>query len=117
MILEARKIDLDSIENEIANETKGSLRIGFFTGLLNPKAIIFYMAFLAQFINPVDDQFSQFAILMLTSSLVVAIVLGGYAILASQVCKTFQSVQARRGMGFASGGLLLGGSMLLAETR
>jgi threonine/homoserine/homoserine lactone efflux protein len=75
------------------------------------------MSFLAQFINPVADPFPQFVILMLTSSFLVAIVLGGYATLALQARKTFQSVPARRRMGFASGGLLLSGSLLLAETR
>ena len=41
------------------------------TSVLNPKAIVFYMAFLAQFIDPQGDLPVQLAVLTVTSSLVV----------------------------------------------
>lgn len=96
---------------------RGSLGAGFLTGVLNPKAIMFYMAFLAQFIEPSAPQIPQFLILMATSTLVVAIVLGGYALLAAKVSARLQSLKARKRMGYAGGSCLLGGSVLMAATR
>lgn len=97
-----------------ARSSADSLRAGFLTGVLNPKAIMFYMAFLAQFINPAAPQVPQFLILMASSAMVVATVLGGYALLASAVATRLRSLRARRAMSYAGGGCLLGGSVLLA---
>lgn len=97
--------------------TRGSLGAGFLTGVLNPKAIMFYMAFLAQFIDPAMPQAPQFLILMTTSTLVVALVLGGYALLAAKASTRLQSIKARRRMGYTGGSCLLGGSALMAATR
>jgi len=96
---------------------RGSLGAGFLTGVLNPKAIMFYMAFLAQFIDPGMPQAPQFLILMTTSTLVVALVLGGYALLAAKLSTRLQSIKARRRMGYTGGSCLLGGSALMAATR
>lgn len=96
---------------------RGSLGAGFLTGILNPKAIMFYMAFLAQFIEPTIPQLPQFMILMATSTLVVTLVLGSYALLAAKVSARLQSLKARKRMGYAGGSCLLGGSVLMAATR
>lgn len=117
MIREAQGLDSTAISNDVTTDIKGSLRAGFFTGLFNPKAIIFYMAFLAQFIDPHVDQMTQFMILMMTASFVVALVLGAYALLAVRASRVFKSVRARRRIGFASGSFFLGGSVMMASTR
>lgn len=85
--------------------------------MLNPKAIMFYVAFLAQFIDPNALQIPQFLILMATSSVIVAAGLGGYALLAAQISHRLRSVQARKKVGFAGGACLLGGSAVMAVTR
>ena len=103
---------------DISNpSSKGSLSAGFLTGVLNPKAIMFYMAFLAQFITPTAPQLPQFLILMATSTVVVALVLGAYALLASRVSARLQSVKAHKRMSYAGGSFLLGGSAVMAATR
>ena len=94
-----------------------SLRAGFLTGVLNPKAIMFYIAFLAQFMNPALPMTPQFLILMLTSSVVVFVVLMGYALLATQARRKLTSLRARKSMGYAGGSFLLGGSVFMAATR
>jgi len=96
---------------------RGSLGAGFLTGMLNPKAIIFYMAFLVQFIEPNAPQLPQFFILMTTSSVIVALVLGTYVLLAAKVSAGLQSVRARKRMGYAGGSCILGGSAVMALTR
>lgn len=108
-LLEAKPINSTSV--------RGSLGAGFLTGVLNPKAIMFYMAFLAQFIDPATPQAPQFLILMATSTLAVALVLGGYALLATKVGSRLQSLKARKRMGYTGGSCLLGGSALMAATR
>lgn len=100
-----------------ARGKRGSWRAGFLTGVLNPKAIMFYMAFLAQFIDPGAPQLPQFLILMTTSTLVVALVLGAYALLAAKVSARLQSFKARKRMGYAGGSCLVGGSVIMAATR
>lgn len=91
-----------------------SVGIGFMTGMLNPKAIAFYTAFLAQFIDPDGNLEQQFVILSLTSVAVVGGVLGAYAMLASQARVVFRSPSAQRWFGFAGGGFLIGGSVWMA---
>ena len=93
----------------------GSLRAGFLTGILNPKAILFYVAFLAQFMNPALPLAPQFIILMATSTAIAFIVLAAYALLAAQARRAFQSLRARKRMGYAGGTFLLGGSALMAS--
>lgn len=114
-ILAAKK--LSEIELPTRSSARGSLSAGFFTGVLNPKAIMFYMAFLAQFIDPTSPQFTQFLILMVSSTVVVAVVLGAYALLASKVSGYLKGVTARKRMGYAGGTCLLGGSAVMAATR
>lgn len=95
----------------------GSFWAGTVTAILNPKAIIFYMAFLAQFIDPAGDIGIQIVILTTTSTVVVAVLLTGYALIAAHASRTFQSRLARKRMGYTGGTLLISGSALMAVTR
>lgn len=97
--------------------SSGGVRAGFLTGVLNPKAIMFYMAFLVQFIDPAAPVLPQFLILMASSTAIVALVLGGYALLAGQAAARLRSVRARKRAGYLGGGCLLGGSAVMAATR
>tara|TARA_R110000787_G_C13429320_1_gene445476 strand:+ start:760 stop:1305 length:546 start_codon:yes stop_codon:yes gene_type:complete len=115
-ILEAKRMnDADLVVVASPEIRAGSLRSGFLIGVLNPKAILFYVAFLAQFMNPENAMTPQFLILMATSTATVFIVLGGYALLAAQARKTFQSLRARKRMGYTGGSCLLGGSAFMAS--
>lgn len=95
----------------------GSFWAGSITAILNPKAIIFYMAFLAQFIDPAGNFMLQMGILTATSVAIVAVLLTGYALVAARARTTFQSPSMRRKIGYAGGGLMIGGSALMAATR
>lgn len=114
----ARRLrEADLAEQSFTGHRSASLRAGFLTGVLNPKAIMFYVAFLAQFMNPALPMTPQFLILMLTSCVVVFVVLMGYALLAAQARRQLKSLRARKSMGYAGGTFLLGGSALMASTR
>ena len=99
---------------EVSKVASKSFRSGFLVGLLNPKAIIFYMVFLAQFIDQSRSVSAQIAILIPTATVVVAGVLGGYALLAARASAALQRSDFKRKKGYASGGLLLSGSAMLA---
>jgi len=116
-ITEARRGDLDVSQQARKADGISSLKAGFFTAVLNPKAIIFYVAFLSQFLDSNTSIYSQFAIVVATSTVIVGVTLGGYALLAAQARKTFQSTKARRRFGYTGGGFLIGGSLFMAATR
>lgn len=116
-IMEARKDTVDAPGKTKQHKGTSSLRAGFLTAVLNPKAIIFYVAFLSQFLDPNADIYAQFAIVVVTSTLIVGVVLSGYALLAIQARKIFQSPMARRRLGYTGGGCLIGGSVYMAATR
>ncbi len=116
-IAEARKGVWPKPGEDDRSSHSASLSAGFLVGVLNPKAIVFYMAFLAQFMDPSQEALPQFLILMATSTVVVAVVLSGYLLTAAHARKSFQSALARRRFGYAGGGCLIGGSLAIATTR
>lgn len=101
----------------LPRSARGSLLTGFLTGALNPKAIIFYMAFLAQFLDPAAALGPQMAVVAITASGIVGTVLLIYAMLAARVARVWASRRSAKVMGYASGTLLLGGSLWMAGTR
>lgn len=90
---------------------------GAVTAVFNPKAIIFYVAFLSQFIDPDGSMMAQLAIMTVTSSLVVMVLLGGYVLLASQARQMLKSRAAQRKIEYTGGACLIGGSIFMAATR
>lgn len=116
-IREARKNS--SVETKIAPQKSGlaSFNAGFWAALLNPKAIIFYMAFLTQFMNPEADMALQFVILVSTSTVVIGVLLARYALLAARAKKAFTSQKSQKYFGYTGGSFLIGGSVLMATTR
>ncbi|WP_346912963.1 LysE family translocator [uncultured Roseibium sp.] len=116
-IADSRKDRFELSGQENVSTGWGSLWAGAVTAVLNPKAIVFYMAFLAQFIDPAGSFAQQVVILTVTSTLVVAVLLSAYAMIATRARRAFQSRAARRKIGYAGGTFLLGGSVLMATTR
>lgn len=97
--------------------SRNSLLTGFLTGALNPKAIIFYMAFLAQFLDAKAALGPQMLVVLATSSVIVAAVLLAYAAFAARMAEIWRGLRAQKTLSYASGTLLLGGSLWMASTR
>ncbi|PCI03945.1 MAG: lysine transporter LysE [Hyphomicrobiales bacterium] len=95
----------------------GSLRAGFLAAVLNPKGVMFYMAFLSQFVNPNGNMVLQISILAITSTVVVGLILAAYVMMANKARTAFQSEKTRKRIGYTGGGFLIGGSVLMATTR
>ena len=115
-ILEARKLKSSSIDSKQLS-AKDNLRDGFWTALLNPKALAFYLAFLTQFIDPTGDLWLQFLVLITTSSVVTGVALMGYVILAARARKIFQSESAVKWFGYTGGSFMVGAGVWMASTR
>lgn len=96
-------------------------RGGFFLqGLLvllsNPKVLIFFGAFIPQFMDMNKDHFSQVVLLGATFMVVSVVTDGTYALVAGRARKFF-SARRTRLMSRISGGFMIGGGVWLALTR
>jgi threonine/homoserine/homoserine lactone efflux protein len=84
--------------------------------LSNPKLLIFFGAFLPQFMDMSRDHVSQATLLGVTFMVIAAVTDGIYALLAGRARKFFSSRRARL-VSRISGGFMIGGGVWLALTR
>jgi threonine/homoserine/homoserine lactone efflux protein len=89
---------------------------GFVVLLSNPKVLVFFGAFIPQFMDMNQDHVSQVALLGVTFMITAAITDSVYALLAGRVRKFF-SARRTRMLSRASGGFMIGGGIWLALTR
>ena len=75
---------------------------------LNPKDIVFFVAFLPQFVNPTVAAMPQLLILMVTFLGVVSITITSFALFAGVVRYRIQNFQARKRLNKLGGGALFG---------
>jgi threonine/homoserine/homoserine lactone efflux protein len=87
---------------------------GLLVALANPKTLLFYSAFLPQFVTP-DGTLARQLILLSTTCLVVAIAIdSGWALLAARARRLLARGRLRNRL---SGGLLIGAGLGLALAR
>ncbi|MGH6755113.1 MAG: LysE family translocator, partial [Bradyrhizobium sp.] len=84
--------------------------------LSNPKVLVFFGAFIPQFMDMSKDHFSQVALLGFTFMVTGAVTDSIYAILAGRA-RRFFSAQRTRLLSRISGGFMIGGGIWLALTR
>ncbi len=89
---------------------------GFVVLLSNPKVLVFFGAFIPQFMDMSRDHVSQVALLGVTFMITGAITDSIYAILAGRARKFF-SARRTRLLSRVSGGFMIGGGVWLALTR
>src|SRR4051812_18785750 len=89
---------------------------GFVVLLSNPKVLVFFGAFIPQFMDMSKDHFSQVALLGFTFMATGMVTDTIYAILAGRARKFF-SKQRTRLLSRISGGFMIGGGVWLALTR
>lgn len=89
---------------------------GFLVLLSNPKVLLFFGAFIPQFMDMNKDHFSQVALLGVTFMIVGAISDSIYALLAGRA-RLFFSTRRTRALSRISGGFMIGGGIWLALTR
>jgi threonine/homoserine/homoserine lactone efflux protein len=89
---------------------------GFLVSISNPKTLVFFGAFIPQFIDPAGDYLSQIAIMGVTAILVASTSDSIYAMLAGGAGRRISASSMRR-LSQASGGVLIGGGLWLALSR
>ena len=94
----------------------GFLLQGFLVLMSNPKALLWFGAFIPQFINPQGDYVAQIALLGITAMAVALISDGGYAVLTGRAGALLSRSRVRL-VSRLSGGFLIGGGIWLALTR
>ena len=89
---------------------------GFVVALSNPKLLVFFGAFLPQFMDLNKDHVSQVAVLGVTFMVIAGLTDATYALLAGRARKFF-SARRTRLLSRVSGGFMIGGGLWLALTR
>jgi homoserine/homoserine lactone efflux protein len=90
---------------------------GFLVNISNPKAIVFMLAVLPQFIDPKAPLLMQYLIMGVTMITVDLIVMAGYTGLAARVLGALRSPRQQRLLNRTFGGLFVGAAALLATVR
>jgi len=89
---------------------------GFLVLLSNPKVLVFFGAFIPQFVDMKRDHSPQVALLGITFMVVAGITDAIYALLAGRA-RRFFSARRTRLLSRISGGFMIGGGIWLALTR
>jgi threonine/homoserine/homoserine lactone efflux protein len=89
---------------------------GFVVALSNPKLLVFFGAFIPQFMDMSKDHFPQVVLLGVTFMVLAGLTDGIYALLAGRA-RSFFSVRRTRMVSRVSGGFMIGGGVWLALTR
>ncbi len=101
-----------------ANTTGGgSFTAGFMTAVLNPKSLVFYLAFLSQFVDTAMPLALQYILLIGTAAMMAAVVLSGYAFSAAWLRPFVSSQSSQRKILSLSGVLYVSGGALVAVSR
>lgn len=105
------------LDNPILLTASGSFFKGFFVSLTNPKTILFFSAFLPQFVSPSGNYLQQISILSVTFLLLAALIDSCYAILCSKLKSIINQRNRAKFQHGISGVLYLGAGAWLATIR
>jgi threonine/homoserine/homoserine lactone efflux protein len=94
-----------------------ALREAWVVTALNPKRIVFFVAFVPQFIDPARDFVAQAAMLIATFVTLAALNAFGYALLASRLSGAVRKASVRRLLNRVGGAVLVGAGLAVAARR
>jgi threonine/homoserine/homoserine lactone efflux protein len=108
---------VEGVEAEAPAPPRGGFFLqGFLVALSNPKLLVFFGAFIPQFVDLSRDHVPQVALLGVTFMVIAAITDVIYALLAGRA-RLFFSARRTRLLSRISGGFMIGGGIWLALTR
>lgn len=94
----------------------GFLAQGFLVAISNPKSLVFFGAFIPQFINPSAATLPQVALMGISAVIIGSLSDGAYAVLAGGAARRV-SDRSMRAASRLCGGFLIGGGLMLAFAR
>ena len=89
----------------------------FIVTALNPKGILFFVAFVPQFIDPSKPAFMQFVLLEVTFLTCVLVIVTSWALLAGSLRGLIRSPVYRKATQRISGAFLIGAGLLTASLK
>ncbi len=106
-------------EGEVVRESGWSMfRRGLVVNLTNPKAVVFFLAFTPQFIDPARSLVPQYALLAATVVVIDVLVMWFVFALAARGLRRLTARESgRRRLGRVFGGLFVGAGVLLATVH
>ncbi|EZQ00970.1 MULTISPECIES: LysE family transporter [unclassified Acinetobacter] len=111
------KAPVQSIEIHTDLKQKSAMKLvisGFFVNMSNPKAIVFLLAVLPQFLDLSKPQWPQYLIMACTMIAIDLIVMAGYTGLAAKVLRLLKSPRQQKVMNRTFAGLFAGAAFLLS---
>lgn len=111
-----RSPEMISLQNPNSVPRGGFFLQGFLVLMANPKALLWFGAFIPQFVDPTGNYAGQIIVLGLTAMAVALVSDGAYAVLTGRA-GAFLSKRRVRLISRLSGGFLIGGGIWLALTR
>jgi threonine/homoserine/homoserine lactone efflux protein len=106
-----------SMQGESVSVPRGGYFLqGFLVLMANPKALLWFGAFIPQFVDPNGNYVGQIALLGLTAMAVALVSDGAYAVLTGGAGKLLSRTRVRL-VSRVSGAFLIGGGIWLALTR
>lgn len=87
---------------------------GFLVNISNPKAIVFILAVLPQFIDPAKSLVPQYSLMMVTMIAVDMIVMAGYTCLAAKVLLFLRTPRQQRILNRSFASMFVGAASLLS---
>jgi threonine/homoserine/homoserine lactone efflux protein len=94
-----------------------AMREAYVVTALNPKAIVFFVAFVPQFLDPSRSFPTQAAILVATFVTLAAANAGAYALLAARLSGAVRRPGLRRALNRTGGAVLVGAGLVVALRR
>ena len=108
---------VEGVEAEAPVPPRGGFFLqGFFVALSNPKVLVFFGAFIPQFMDLSRDHVSQVILLGITFMVIAGMTDAIYALLAGRA-RLFFSARRTRLLSRISGGCMIGGGIWLALVR
>jgi len=96
---------------------RGAIAQTFVVTLLNPKGILFFAAFLPQFIDPAQPLWPQVIVLMLTFDVIAAAIQGFYILAMGRARNRIASPRVLKNMNRAGGAMLVGAGIFTATLK